>query len=60
MSTFVVRLVRSEEDPFRGRVRHVGSGEEAFFNSPEELLSFLEGMHVIDGIRMGEDARGED
>jgi len=60
MSTFVVRLVFSEEDRFHGRVRHVGSGEEVQFNSPKEMLAFMEGMNVIDGIRVAEDHRGEE
>ena len=60
MSTFIVRLVFSEDDRFHGRIRHVRSGEEAFFKSQEEMVAFMEGMNVIDGIRVGEDDREEE
>ncbi|MBN1825985.1 MAG: hypothetical protein JW958_06950 [Candidatus Eisenbacteria bacterium] len=53
MSTFIVRLVPSEDERFHGRIRHVGSGEEALFSSAKEMLSFMEGMSVLDAIGGG-------
>ena len=47
MSTFIVRLFESEGAGIRGRVRHVGSGEEALFASREELLAFFEAMNLV-------------
>lgn len=47
MSTFIVRFPGDPSDEFRGRVRHVSSGEEICFASIAELLSFFEGMSVV-------------
>ncbi|MBD3236959.1 MAG: hypothetical protein GF330_09665 [Candidatus Eisenbacteria bacterium] len=47
MSTFIVRFVGDTTDAFRGKVRHVATGEEAVFASPAELLAFLEGMNAV-------------
>jgi hypothetical protein len=47
MSTFIVRLFESEGAGIRGRVRHVGSGEEALFASKEELVAFFEAMNFV-------------
>lgn len=46
-STFIVRFVRTDGDAFRGKVRHVPSGEEAIFYSAEELLAFFERVCVL-------------
>ena len=32
----------AEEKPLTGRVEHVGSGDVAHFQSPDELLDFIE------------------
>ncbi len=42
MSTFVVRFVGDSTQGYRGRVRHVPSGEEANFANLEALLTFFE------------------
>lgn len=44
MSTFVVNFLGDPQRGFRGRVRHVGSGEEAVFASVTDLLLFFEEM----------------
>lgn len=44
MSTFVVNFMEDTDRGFRGRVRHVGSGEEASFSSQKDLLDFFEEM----------------
>jgi len=43
MSTFVGK--RSED--FRGRIRHVPTGEEARFSSVTDLLVFFEEMNAV-------------
>jgi len=50
MSTFVVRFVGDGRSGFRGRVRHVASGEEILFASIPELIAFLEGINAMSGI----------
>jgi hypothetical protein len=50
MSTFVVRFVGNTTEFFRGKVRHVGTGEEAVFSSASELVAFIEGMNVVSGL----------
>ncbi|MBM3320778.1 MAG: hypothetical protein FJY73_08905 [Candidatus Eisenbacteria bacterium] len=59
MSTFIIRLVHSADEPLRGRVRHVGTGEEATFSSADELLSFMEGIAVLDGLGAESEEEGE-
>lgn len=49
MSTFVVSFVGNPPRSFRGRVRHVASGEEAIFASVTDLLLFFEEMAVLPG-----------
>jgi len=46
MSTYVVRFLGATPGEFRGRVRHVSTGEEDNFSSPEELYDFLERMNA--------------
>ncbi|MDM7915759.1 MAG: hypothetical protein QUU85_10935 [Candidatus Eisenbacteria bacterium] len=46
MSTFVIRFFQSDAESFRGRARHVRSGEETSFSSRSELWSFLERMNA--------------
>ena len=51
MSTFVVRFFSGAQgEEFRGRVRHVGSGEEVAFAGDEELLAFLKEMRTLNGV----------
>ena len=50
MSTFVVRFVKEMESSFRGRVRHVASGEEVTFTTYSELIAFLDEMRVLNGV----------
>ena len=49
MSTYVVRFMDKTAGTFRGRVRHVSTGEEQTFSSPEELYDFLERMNAVHG-----------
>lgn len=49
MSTYVLRFLGVAPDEFRGRVRHVSTGEESTFTSPEELYDFLERMNAAHG-----------
>jgi hypothetical protein len=49
MSTFVVSFVGTPPHRFRGRVRHVASGEEAIFGSVTDLLLFFEEMAALPG-----------
>jgi hypothetical protein len=51
MTTYVLRFLGATPDEFRGRVRHVSSGEEDTFTSPEELYDFLERMNATTGVR---------
>jgi hypothetical protein len=51
MMTFVVRFVRGPSESFRGRVRHVSTGEETAFASAGELLAFFEEMEILGGFR---------
>jgi len=46
MSTYVVRFLGAAPDEFRGRVRHVSTGEEGNFASPEDLYDFMERMNA--------------
>ena len=59
MSTYVVRLFGAIPDEFRGRVRHVRTGEEDNFSSPEELYDFLERMNAAHGPRSTDERDGE-
>ena len=47
MSTFVVRFVGERAESFRGKVRHVASGEELVFTDRRGLLDFIERMIVV-------------
>lgn len=47
MSTFVVRFVGDPTKGYRGRVRHVASGEEANFISLEALLAFFDQLNAV-------------
>ena len=61
MSTYVLRFLGTTPDEFRGRVRHVSTGEETTFTSPEELYDFLERMNAAHSpvVTLGEgDERG--
>jgi hypothetical protein len=58
MSTFIVRFAGPPGVHFRGKVRHVGSGEEAPFGSKRDLLAFFEAMNAVQGAR--EEPVGED
>ncbi|MCA9729533.1 MAG: hypothetical protein KC729_17735 [Candidatus Eisenbacteria bacterium] len=42
MTTFVVRLLCQGEHGYRGRVRHVMTGEEISFSSLPYLLAFFD------------------
>jgi len=56
MSTFVVQFVGDPTGAFRGRVRHVSSGEETVFVTVDELLAFFEAMNAANGLGFsGED-----
>lgn len=50
MTTFVVRFVGEPALAFRGTARHVRTGEEIVFASPEELLAFFEQMAAVSGL----------
>ncbi|MBM3317050.1 MAG: hypothetical protein FJY75_04275 [Candidatus Eisenbacteria bacterium] len=56
MSTFVVRFMRTASGAFRGRVRHVRTGEEAAFSGPADLVAFMEGMLVVTGLGSASEA----
>lgn len=59
MSTFIVRCLDAEAG--RGRVRHVSTGEEANFTSPEELFDFMERLNAQEGaVREAEAERAEE
>jgi hypothetical protein len=59
VSTFIVRCLDTEAG--RGRVRHVSTGEEANFGSPEELFDFMERMNAQEGaLREPEEQRSEE
>lgn len=47
MSTFVVYLAGNRSGAFRGKVRHVRTGEESSFSSAADLLVFLERMNAV-------------
>jgi hypothetical protein len=49
MSTFVVRFVGDPSRVFRGRVRHIATGEEKGFAGIRELVAFFEEMNAIQG-----------
>lgn len=53
MSTFVVRFLEVAAGAFRGKVRHVRSGEERVFASPSELIDFFERLHASSRIETG-------
>jgi len=47
MSTFIVRFVDESAQSFRGKVRHVTSGEEVIFADERGLLAFFERMNAL-------------
>lgn len=47
MPTFVLRFVGDATTGYRGRVRHVGTGEETAFSSLAQLLAFLDQMSAL-------------
>jgi hypothetical protein len=47
MPTFVLRFIGDPMTGYRGRVRHVGTGEETTFSNLEELLAFLDQMNAL-------------
>ena len=49
MSTYVVSFVGEPLKTFRGKVRHVSTGEEIAFSSVGELVDFFEAMNVASG-----------
>ena len=49
MSTFVVSFVGEPLKTFRGKARHVSTGEEIAFASVNELVEFFEAMNVASG-----------
>jgi len=53
MSTFVVTFLGDASEKFRGRVRHVATGEEAKFSSVTDLLVFFEEMNAVSGLKAG-------
>ncbi len=57
MSTFVIRLVDRLTESLKGRVQHVGTGEEATFSSPKELIAFIEGIAAMQSPPAGETGR---
>lgn len=58
MSTFVIRFLHDLPDDYRGRVRHVRSGDEKNFGSEEELLSFMAKLRAQeDAGRLAEEER---
>jgi hypothetical protein len=50
MSTYVVTFLGDASEKFRGRVRHVATGEEAKFSSVTDLLVFFEEMNAVSGL----------
>ncbi len=57
MSTFVIRLVDKAADSLKGKVQHVGTGEEATFASAPELIAFIEGIRAMQGPTVGDSSR---
>ncbi|MGD9547245.1 MAG: hypothetical protein AB7V45_06780 [Candidatus Krumholzibacteriia bacterium] len=49
MTTYVVRFPGGPDQGFKGIVRHVASGEECRFGSPEDLVRFMTGMNAVGG-----------
>ncbi|MBM3286369.1 MAG: hypothetical protein FJY88_03320 [Candidatus Eisenbacteria bacterium] len=47
MATFIVRFIDQREPSFRGKVRHVATGEESVFTDESGLLSFFDKMNVL-------------
>ncbi len=47
MSTFIVRFMDERARSFRGKVRHVASGEESIFATEAGLLTFFEQMNAL-------------
>lgn len=47
MSTFVVRFIGDPAQGYRGRVRHVASGEESSFANLESLLAFFDHLNAV-------------
>ncbi|MCK4304168.1 MAG: hypothetical protein KAY24_08005 [Candidatus Eisenbacteria sp.] len=53
MSTFIVRFLGAHGESFRGKARHVRTGQEALFESSEELLAFLESLRGLSSLPAG-------
>ena len=49
MSTYVVSFVGEPLQTFRGKVKHVSTGEEIAFSTVGELVEFFEAMNVASG-----------
>lgn len=47
--TFIVDFATDPVDHFRGKVRHVATGEELVFSSPDKLVDFMERMSAAGG-----------
>jgi len=47
MSTFVIRLVDGSPESFKGKIRHVTTGEEVVFSSVTEMVAFVEGIAAV-------------
>ncbi len=47
MSTFVLRFLGDPLEEYRGRVRHVETGEEVLFSSLQQMLAFLDQMNAL-------------
>lgn len=63
MSTYVVTFLGNVSESFRGRVRHVATGEEAKFSTVTDLLGFFEEMNATSGLSttsiVGRDAESD-
>ena len=47
MSTFVVHFIGDASQSFRGKVRHVATGQEIPFSGPEQLLAFFNDLNAL-------------
>lgn len=59
MSTFVVHILGKEPESFRGKVRHVASGEELLFTDRRSLLEFLKRMNALRSQTLADEALSE-
>ncbi len=51
MSTYVVTFLGDASEKFRGKVRHIATGEEAKFSTVTDLLVFFEEMNAVSGLK---------